>query len=94
MMCFNPYLFSEVFDNRVVPENGPYIVTKVKLEITLANHLHHKKRAETLKASTHILRIGVINSETNIAILCKKTSVFAVLFVIISCFSFAILNCP
>jgi len=30
-----------------------------QLEITLANHLHHKKRAETLKASTHILRIGI-----------------------------------
>ena len=24
-----------------------------------ANHLHHKERAETVKASTHILRIGI-----------------------------------
>ena len=30
-----------------------------QLEITLANHLHHKNRAETLKASTHILRIAI-----------------------------------
>jgi hypothetical protein len=30
-----------------------------QLEITLANHLHHKKRAETFKASTLILRIGI-----------------------------------
>ena len=27
--------------------------------LNLANHLHHKKRAETFKASTHILRIGI-----------------------------------
>ena len=28
-------------------------------DLRQTNHLHHKERAETVKASTHILRIGI-----------------------------------
>ena len=42
-----------------MPDRDSVSYTHLDVYKRQTNHLHHKERAETVKASTHILRIGI-----------------------------------